>query len=282
MLRLPHRFVAASGSMGPSSTGWHPLQRWLFYTRLTPTLKTVTLNPRPVYSLFEAYRPFFREQSCVNAMRLGNPGVVCLIEKIIPRLPRPSIVSIHSSDINECEAICDILTTALSKSSPVLAIEINLSCPNVVSLNLCEMAAILECTKTLPWPIIAKIGHQPAYIDLALEAAKNNLIDGVSAINSVPWHEIFPPDIKSPLEAKCGQPGGVSGKLIKNMALEATRQLRQRLDELGKPYFPLICGGGISSPRDAKQFELAGASYFSLGSSLNMPNLWPEVWQALH
>ncbi len=281
-LRLPCRFIAASGSMGPAGNGWHPLQRYIFYSKVTPTTKTVTLHPRRGNSIFRAYRLFLREQSCVNALALGNRGIHHLITHIIPTLSRPSIVSAHASDSNEAAAICRVLAShkETETTSQILAIEVNLSCPNVQQIRSEEMLAILEPFALLPWPIIAKIGHQAPYLDMVPTAALHDLIDCVSAINSVPWSTIFP-DCKSPLQAYCGQSGGVSGKWIKPFALQTITELRIRLHASGLPDFPIIGGGGISSVRDVKDFSMAGASYFSIGSSLNMPNLWRGVLKTL-
>lgn len=214
-------------------------------------------------------------------MSLGNRGIQHLVDVILPRLPKPSIVSIHAADQSECQQICSHLESALQAHHSILAVEVNLSCPNVIQINVDKMLDIIAEASKLPWPIIAKIGHQQSYIDLALLAAGSCLIQAISAINSVPWGEIYGTLVSSPLEARCGQQGGVSGKLIHAHALSATRTLRTGLSRIKLGGLPIIAGGGISSKADLAQFYEAGATYYSFGSALNLPNLWPEVWRAL-
>jgi dihydroorotate dehydrogenase len=278
-LVLPDRPIAASGAMGPDGRGWTLIQRWcpLFWTLLV-TLKTVTLEPREGFSFWRAVRYLPYLKACLNAMSLGNKGIVHLVEKIIPTIRDQVIISIWAQDPEEMrrlvERINRLYETNPERFARVIAFEINLSCPNVNEVL--DISGILWEADRLLLPVIAKIGYHEntsVYIDPVITAAKEGWIQGISAINTMLWAELFPRQA-SPLRTRLGKDGGVSGRPIKSYGIRTVRTLRQALQEAGvSDDFPIIGGGGIEGGnqgmRDVVAYSQAGATHISLGTTIN-------------
>ncbi|OGD65177.1 hypothetical protein A2215_02515 [Candidatus Berkelbacteria bacterium RIFOXYA2_FULL_43_10] len=275
VLELPDRRpIAASGAMGPNGKGWIPVQRWLpLYWTLLVTLKTVTLDPHDGNPWWKAIRPLPLRDACVNAMALGNRGIVHLIEKILPTVRDQVIISIWAKDPEEMRGLVEVINRHYQEHPErferVVAFEVNLSCPNVNEVL--DILGILREANELPLPIIAKTGYDPdstVYVRPVVEAAEKGWIQGISAINTIPWKMLFSDE--SPLRYTLGLDGGVSGPRIRDNAIETIKELRTRLSIAGiSADFPIIGGGGICRMADVKKFRSAGATHISIGTALN-------------
>lgn len=275
-LQLPkNKPIAASGAMGLAGRGWWFLQRWIFESRLTRMAKTVTLEPNRGNSFWKAYRPMLGRKSGVNALALGNLGLQWLIDEVIPMINVPTIISIHASSVAEMRKMVRMLNQILPLYPMVIAVEINLSCPNVSEVM--DLLGILEEASHLLVPVIAKIGYQDKYLLVAIEAAIRGYIQGITAINTVPWVDIFGLRRTSPIRKRCNRDGGVSGALIKEHGRSTVRILRQQLDWAGKKDFPIIGLGGIFTPGDARNYLYDGATHIAMGTALTWPIYWLQA-----
>jgi dihydroorotate dehydrogenase (NAD+) catalytic subunit len=203
----------------------------------------------------------------INAIGLQNPGVDKVVDEILPGLDFEEtrfIANVSGSTIDEY-----IEVTRRFDDSPIDAIEINISCPNVKEGgvqfgNVPEMSArvVAACREATKKPIITKMSPNQTDIAenarLCIEAGT----DGFAVINTMMGMAI---DIEQRKPIIGNVRGGLSGPAIKPIALLKTQQVY----EVAKPHnVPIIGQGGITRPNDALEFLIAGASAVGIGTAL--------------
>ena len=203
----------------------------------------------------------------INAIGLQNPGVDKVVDEILPGLDFAEtrfIANVSGSTIDEYVEV-----TRRFDDSPIDAIEINISCPNVKEGgvqfgNVPEMSArvVAACRAETSKPIITKMSPNQTDIAenarLCIEAGT----DGFAVINTVMGMAI---DIEQRKPIIGNVRGGLSGPAIKPIALLKTQQVY----EVARPHnVPIIGQGGIASANDAIEFLIAGASAVGIGTAL--------------
>jgi len=227
-------------------------------------LKGTTATPRlgnPPHRIFET------PGGMLNAIGLQNPGVDKVVEEILPRLDFDEtrfIANVSGSTLEEYETV-----TRRFDDSPVDAIEINISCPNVKEGGVAfgndpDMSArVVEvCRRATNKPLITKLS--PNQTDIA-ENARRCLeagSDAFSVINTLMGMAI---DIGSRTPVIGNNQGGLSGPAIKPVALLKVHQVYQVTRDHG---VPIIGQGGIASAEDAIEFLIAGATAVGVGTAL--------------
>ncbi len=227
-------------------------------------LKGTTLAPK------KGNRPErVQESPCglLNAVGLENPGVDVVVNELLPQLDWTAtryIANVSGSTLEEYAEV-----TRRFDDTPVAAIEVNISCPNVKKGGAAfgndpEMAARVTevCRKATTKPLIVKLS--PNQTDIA-EGARRVIdagADMLSAINTLMGMQI---DIHSRRPTLGNNQGGLSGPAIKPVALLKVHQVWQvaRAHDV-----PVIGLGGIASAEDAIEFFLAGASMVAVGTAL--------------
>jgi dihydroorotate dehydrogenase (NAD+) catalytic subunit len=203
----------------------------------------------------------------LNAIGLQNPGTDHVVSQILPALDFTEtrfIANVSGSTIEEYAEV-----TRRFDDSPIDAIEINISCPNVkeggVAFgNYPEMSArvVAACRAVTRKPIITKLSPNQTDIKenarLCIEAGS----DGLSVINTIMGMAI---DAKTRRPIIGNVQGGLSGPAIKPIALLKVHQV---YDVARKHNVPIIGQGGITSATDAIEFIIAGASAVGVGTSL--------------
>ncbi|HIJ23409.1 MAG: dihydroorotate dehydrogenase [Gammaproteobacteria bacterium] len=227
-------------------------------------LKGTTLEPRLGNT---PHRVIETPGGMINSIGLQNPGARYVIDKILPTLDFTEtrfIANISGSSIEEYGEI-----TALFDNSPVDAIEINISCPNVkeggaVFGNDPEVSArVVEvCRKATNKPLITKLS--PNQTDIAHNASRciDAGTDSFSVINTLMGMSI---DIHKRRPVIGNNQGGLSGPAIKPVALLKVHQVYQVCKQHN---IPIIGQGGINSAEDALEFIIAGASTIGVGTAL--------------
>lgn len=227
-------------------------------------LKGTTLAPRlgnPPHRVYET------PMGMLNAIGLQNPGTDKVVREILPSLDFGEtrfIANVSGSTIEEYAEV-----TARFDDSPIDAIEINISCPNVkeggVAFgNYPEMSArvVAACRAVTRKPIITKLSPNQTDIKenarLCIEAGT----DGFSVINTVMGMAI---DAKTRRPVIGNVQGGLSGPAIKPIALLKVHQV---YDVAKRHDVPIIGQGGITTATDALEFLIAGASAVGIGTSL--------------
>ncbi len=227
-------------------------------------LKGTTLAPRlgnPPHRMAET------PSGMLNAIGLQNPGARAVIERILPQLDFDEtrfIANVSGSTVEEYQEV-----TRLFDDSPIDAIEINISCPNVKEGGVAfgndpDMSArVVEvCRAATDKPLITKLS--PNQTDIAENARRciDAGSDGFAVINTLMGMAV---DIETRRPVIGNNQGGLSGPAIKPIALLKVHQVYQ---ECKRHDIPIIGQGGICDARDAIEFLLAGASAVGVGTAL--------------
>ncbi len=144
----------------------------------------------------------------------------------------------------------------------IIALEINLSCPNVTKGGICMgkeaqgvFSIIKRVKETTPIPVIAKLTPEVADIVEIARAAVSAGADGVTLINTMPGAAI---DVQT---KRMAFRGGLSGPPLKPIALKAVADVSRAVT------VPVIGAGGIMDHEDAIQFLMAGARAIQVGTA---------------
>ncbi|MBI2343023.1 MAG: hypothetical protein HYV02_01600 [Deltaproteobacteria bacterium] len=266
MIELPngHRleYVAASGALAFDGRGWWwewPL-RWcglLDPSKFAIVIKTVTRRPRRGNLRWS--RPWevvrLLKGGVVNAIGLTNPGIAWWCRTVGTQVPKRSyrlIGSIYGESPEEIAEMASMLDTV-----PLVAVEVNCSCPNVgaraVSQTEAILAAMEGARQATQHPLIAKLSVAHDYCAIA-----RGLQGKVSAIaiNSVPW-AMACQGAESPLAQFGG--GGVSGRAAQ---LYTWRMLQELVDVTSIP----VIGPSVWTYEDIGRLRRLGARAISFGS----------------
>ena len=227
-------------------------------------LKGTTARPRlgnPPHRVYET------ASGMLNAIGLQNPGVDQVVDEILPQL-----------DFGETRFIANVCGSTLEEyvevtrrfdQSPIDAMEINISCPNVkeggVAFgNYPEMSGqvVAACRRVTKKPLITKLSPNQTDIRENARRCIEAGTDGFSVINTLMGMAI---DVETRRPVIGNVQGGLSGPAIKPIALLKVHQVY----EVAAPYrIPIIGQGGIVSATDALEFLMAGASAVGIGTAL--------------
>ena len=227
-------------------------------------LKGTTGEPRPGNP---PHRVCETPAGMLNAIGLQNPGVDHVVENILPELDFTEtrfIANVSGSTIEEY-----VRVTKRFDDSPIDAIEINISCPNVKEGGVAfgndpDMSArvVEACRRVTRKPLITKLS--PNQTDIAENARRciEAGTDAFAVINTLMGMAI---DIESRTPVLGNNQGGLSGPAIKPVALLKVHQVYQVASPHG---IPIIGQGGLTTPEDAIEFLIAGATAVGVGTAL--------------
>ncbi len=209
----------------------------------------------------------------LNSIGLQNIGIKRFMEEysqFFRRRRTPIIVNIFGfteEEYFECARV-------IGHTSVVLAIEVNLSCPNVKQGGISfgkdpeVVRRIIRGIKSeTDIPVIAKLSQEVKDIVEVAQAAYEGGVDGLTLINTIPG-----------VVNDGGKfiRGGISGPFLKSFALKAVYECAKRLP------IPIIGAGGIMNANDALDFFLAGAKAVQIGTATFVdPNTIPKVIKEL-
>ncbi|MBT7950453.1 MAG: dihydroorotate dehydrogenase [Gammaproteobacteria bacterium] len=227
-------------------------------------LKGTTLEARlgnEPHRLAETY------SGMLNSIGLQNPGARVVVDDYLPMLDFDEtrfIANVSGSTVDEYEEV-----TRIFDDSPIDAMEINISCPNVKEGGVTfgndpEMSArvVAACRRATKKPLITKLS--PNQTDIAENARRciEAGTDGFAVINTLMGMSI---DIEARRPVIGNNQGGLSGPAIKPIALLKVHQVYQ---ECKAHDIPIIGQGGICNANDALEFIIAGASAVGVGTAL--------------
>lgn len=227
-------------------------------------LKGTTLHARPGNP---PHRIWETPAGMLNAIGLQNPGVGVVVEQILPALDFDEthfFANACGSTIEEYVEVCRRFD-----DSPVGAIEVNISCPNVKEGgasfgNYPEASAqvIAACRKATGKPLIAKLSPNQTDIQENARRCIEAGADALAVINTMMGMAV---DIEKRRPVLGNIQGGLSGPAIRPLAVLKTWQVYQVASRHG---VPIIGQGGIASAADALEFIIAGATAVGLGTAL--------------
>ncbi|MGH8188201.1 MAG: dihydroorotate dehydrogenase [Steroidobacteraceae bacterium] len=227
-------------------------------------LKGTTREPRlgnPPHRVYET------PMGMLNAIGLQNPGVDHVVTKILPTLDFSEtrfIANVCGSTIEDYVEV-----TRRFDDSPIDAIEINISCPNIKEGgvqfgNYPQMSArvVAACRAVTKKPLITKLSPNQTDIRENARYCIDAGSDALAVINTVTGMAI---DVSSRRPVIGNVQGGLSGPAIKPIALLKVHQV---YEVARRHNVPIIGQGGIAGANDALEFLIAGATTVGVGTAL--------------
>jgi len=227
--------------------------------------KSVMLNPR---SGRATPRMAETPSGMLNGIGLQGPGIDDFIQNDLSWLSQKgakTIVSIAGNNVEEFGKVAD----KLRDIPGVIAIEVNISCPNVENRGqvfACDPYAAADVINNVrrnvsaSIPLFAKLSPDVTDITEIAKSVVKAGADGLSVINTLLGMVI---DTDTLLPKLSGKTGGLSGPAIRPVAIRCVYQIRKAL-----PNIPIIGMGGIRNGRDAIEFFAAGANAISVGTTV--------------
>ncbi len=210
----------------------------------------------------------------MNAIGLQNPGIDLFCERDIPFLKQFDTKVIVNVCGHSPEEYFEVVERLADEDIDMM--EINISCPNVNAdflafgqdpVQVEKLTA--EIKKRAKQPVIMKLTPNVTDIASIAKAAEAGGADAVSLINTLTGMKI---DINRKTFAVANKTGGVSGPIVKPIAVRMVYQVAQAVN------IPIIGMGGISCAEDAIEFILAGASAVSVGTAnFHNPGVTEEI-----
>ena len=259
-IELAHPIVNASGTFDALAAervfGEQLHERFPFAAFVT---KTVTLRPRqgnPPPRLWEL------AGGMINSIGLPNKGIHGFLAEDLPRLatlPVPTIVNVMGFSRDEVAE----LVRALEDRDEAVAIELNVSCPNVetglmMGADPGELARLLDRVRPHSTkPLIVKLTPNATDVAAVARAAQEHGAGAVSLINTLKGMALDPRTGEPWLGARTG---GVSGPAVRPIALAQVDMVRAAVD------LPIVAMGGVQRGRDALDLLRAGATLVAVGT----------------
>ncbi|MGC8838003.1 MAG: dihydroorotate dehydrogenase [Anaerolineae bacterium] len=273
-IRLRNPLVLASGVLG---TEPGILQRVGMAGAGAVTSKSCSLLPRrghPNPTVLD-WGP-----GLINAVGLANPGVeeeVRILREARERLAGEGVALFASIVAGTVEEFAEV-ARRISEAEPDL-IEVNISCPNVIS-EFGELfahrpesaAAVTRAVKeATDIPISVKLSPNVADIVSIAQAVAEAGADAITAINTVGPGMVI--DVESGRPFLSNREGGISGPAIRPVAVRCVYRIAQAVD------VPVIGTGGVMRGRDVVEMVMAGATAVGVGSAVYWRG--PEVFGEL-
>jgi dihydroorotate dehydrogenase (NAD+) catalytic subunit len=259
-VELDHPVLNASGTLDPlaAQAAGVPVHEHL----AAIVTKTVTPLPRQGNA---APRICETPGGMLNSIGLANPGIDAFCAESLPALRalgRPLVVSVGGFSGADYER----LVSQLEGERDVVAVELNISCPNVetgclsIGSDPDETRAVVErCRDVSSVPLWVKLSPNVSDIGAIATAAEEGGADALVLINTLRGLAI---DRSSGRPLLGGPGGGLSGPAIKPVALSCIHACR------GVSDLPIVGMGGIAGGEDAWQFLAAGANAVAVGTAL--------------
>lgn len=216
----------------------------------------------------------------INAVGLANPGVevqVRILREARERLAGEGVALFASIVADTVEEFAEV-ARRVAAAEPDL-IEVNISCPNVISESgelfatrpesaAAVTRAVKEATDT---PVSIKLSPNVADIVSIAQAVAEAGADAITAINTVGPGMVL--DVESGRPFLSNREGGLSGPAIRPVAVRCVYRIAEAVD------VPIIGTGGVMRGRDVVEMVMAGATAVGVGSAVYWRG--PEVFGEL-
>lgn len=213
----------------------------------------------------------------INSIGLQNIGLKRFFSEYFPFFQKkqtPVIVNFFGfteEEYLEC-------ARAIGTDELIVALEMNLSCPNVKKGGMSfgkdpDMVHMIikEAKKVTTIPLVAKLTPEVKNILEVATAAFEAGAQGITVINTVPSAAVDIQQRMIPIK------GGLSGPTLRPIALRAVEEISRALP------VPVFGVGGIMDYEDALSFFMAGASAVQVGTATFIdPYTIPRIIESLN
>jgi dihydroorotate dehydrogenase (NAD+) catalytic subunit len=262
-LSLPNPIIAASGTFGHGAELADVCDPRGIGAVTTKSVAVFVSEGNPPLRVAEA-----PGGGMINSVGLPGPGIDAWIAQDLPALERYGariIASIWGRSVADYEAAARALKDVAAR---VIAVEVNLSCPNVEA-RANVFAHAPETTRAATAAVVDALGGSalvfaklsPNVTDIVAiaGAARDAGADGLTLVNTV-MGLMIDPATRTPLLGAGG--GGLSGTPFKRIALRAVWEVAR-----AHPGVPIIGTGGVATGADAAEMMLAGAHAVGVGTA---------------
>jgi len=201
----------------------------------------------------------------LNAIGLQNVGVEAFLAEKLPELHRLG-ATVLANVWGDTEDDYVAVVERIGNDRRVAALELNVSCPNVVKGGLIfgnnpqALGALVKRVRAAsPLPLIVKLSPNVTDITETARAAVDNGADILSLINTLVGLSV---DIERRTPKIGFTTGGLSGPAIRPVAVRMVWEVRKAL-----PKVPIFGMGGIESVEHVVEFLIAGANAVQVGTA---------------
>lgn len=271
-VELASPLVAASGTWAYGLELLDSPANWAMGAFVTKSLSCRPSVGNPMPRLYET------EAGLLNSIGLQNMGIDPFLRDVEPKLKAAKvnyILSIYGNRVEDFEELAE-----KANSSSALAVELNISCPNIDNGGL-EFSSdpqttqnlVSQVRKRIRKPLWVKLSPNVTRIEEIAKAAEAAGAEALSLINTLLGMAI---DVYSREPWLGKKRGGLSGPAIKPVAIERIYRCYSEVK------IPLIGMGGIRNARDVVEFLLAGASAVQIGTwNFRDPYVYPQILKEL-
>jgi dihydroorotate dehydrogenase (NAD+) catalytic subunit len=201
----------------------------------------------------------------LNAIGLQNVGVDAFLAEKLPELHRKR-ATVIANVWGDTEEDYVAVVERIAADRRVAAIELNVSCPNVVKggmifgTNPQALAGLVKKVRAAtPHVLIVKLSPNVTDIVTVAQAAVDAGADALSLINTLVGLAI---DLETRTPKIGFTTGGLSGPAIRPIALRMVWEVRKAL-----PKIPIFGMGGIETVENVVEFLIAGANAVQVGTA---------------
>ena len=256
---LPAPIMTAAGTAGHGAE----LAAYVDLSQLgAVVVKSLSADPWPGNP---APRVHETSAGMLNSIGLQGPGLPAWRAHELPDLVDAGarvVVSIWGRSVEDYARAAE----ALAECPPaVVAVEVNLSCPNLdggahlFAHDPDATRAALAAVSSLDRPVWAKLSPNTDRLVQVAGAAAEAGAEAVTLVNTVMGMII---DVEQRRPLLGGRSGGLSGPAIHPVAVRAVHDVHAALPEL-----PIVGVGGVATAVDAVELLLAGASAVQVGTA---------------
>jgi dihydroorotate dehydrogenase (NAD+) catalytic subunit len=198
------------------------------------------------------------EEYALNAVGLSNPSEAFTDE--VEKVDGPTVVSVFGGTADEFAEMARTFEPYAD------AFELNVSCPHAEGYGV-AIGSDPELTRGVTEAVVGAV-DVPVWVKLTPDvadvtgigrAAQEGGADAIVATNTLSAMAI---DVESGRPILGNVHGGLSGSALKPVAVRCVYDLYEALD------VPVVGVGGVSSPEDAVEYMLAGATAVEVGTAV--------------
>jgi len=256
---LPNPVMTASGTVGHGTEVGEYFDLSALGAVVVKSLSAEPWAGNPPPRLHE------RAAGILNSVGLQNPGVEAWIEHDLPALGARGARVVASIWGFTVEAYAKAAAMLAGVSPDLLAVEVNLSCPNIEARkdmfahSPAATAEVIEATAACGRPRWAKLSPNVTDITEIAAAAAGAGAEAMTLVNTVMGMAI---DVEARRPALGAGGGGLSGAAIRPVAVRAVFDCREALPEAA-----IVGVGGVRTGEDAVELLMAGADAVQVGTA---------------